>query len=98
MASFKELIGGEIPVLIDFYATWCGPCQAMAPIIEQVKQDYGARIRVLKIDIDKNPQLARNLGIQGVPTLIIYHQGKQAWRGSGLLPAADISRHLQPFL
>tara|TARA_R110002050_G_scaffold128664_2_gene249982 strand:- start:183 stop:482 length:300 start_codon:yes stop_codon:yes gene_type:complete len=97
MASFKELIAADKPVLIDFHATWCQPCKVLSPIVEQVKQRMGDRIQVLKIDIDRNKPLAQKLAIQGVPTLIIYRKGEQKWRQSGVLSAEAIIEQLEYF-
>ncbi len=97
MASFKELIAADKPVLIDFHATWCQPCKVLSPIVEQVKQRMGDRIQVLKIDVDRNQPLAQKLAIQGVPTLIIYRKGEQKWRQSGVLSAEAIIEQLEYF-
>ena len=97
MASFRELINSEKPVLIDFYADWCQPCKVLSPIIKQVKERMGDQVSVLKIDIDRNPQLAQNLSIQGVPTLMIYRLGEQKWRQSGVLSAEAIIQQLEYF-
>jgi thioredoxin 1 len=97
MASFKELILSEKPVLIDFYADWCQPCKTLGPIIKEVKHKMGARISVLKIDVDRNQKLAQNLQIQGVPTLMIYQNGEQKWRQSGVLSVDAIVQQLQYF-
>lgn len=81
--TFKEIIEGEKPVLVDFFAEWCGPCKMMQPVLQQLHQKFGEVVRIIKIDVDKNPALASSLQIQGVPTLILYKKGKQVWRKSG---------------
>lgn len=98
MSSFKEIVSGEIPVLVDFHATWCGPCKALAPILEDFAKAYAGRVRVIKIDVDKNPQLAASLGVQGVPTLILYRQGQMHWRQSGVVPKSELERVVKPIL
>ncbi|QBN17588.1 thioredoxin [Flavobacterium nackdongense] len=87
---FDTIIKAEKPVLIDFFATWCGPCQTLAPILKQVKDNLGERISILKIDVDKNQQLASKYQVRGVPTLILFQNGKQLWRQSGVLSKEDI--------
>mgnify|MGYP001348970337 CR=1 FL=1 len=89
-ASFHELINAETPVLVDFYATWCGPCQMLGPILKQVKDTLGHRISILKIDVDKNQELASQYGVRGVPTMILFSEGKQVWRQSGVLSKEEI--------
>lgn len=95
MANFEDLIRQEKPVLIDFFATWCGPCKTLEPIIKQVAQKMENQIKVYKIDIDKNPQVAAQWQIRGVPTLILFKDGKIAWRQSGVMGEADLIRVLK---
>ena len=85
MSKFVELINGKEPVLVDFYADWCGPCKVQSPILEEVKSDLGGNVRIVKVDIDKNPQAARKFGVQSIPTLILFKEGKQRWRQSGVV-------------
>lgn len=82
--SFKDLIQSETPVLIDFHATWCGPCQAFAPVLDQLKQEVGDAVRIVKIDIDRNQELSSKLGVRGVPTVMIFKGGELQWRASGM--------------
>lgn len=95
MSKFKTLINGKVPVLIDFHATWCGPCKTLAPIIKEVKGNLGERITILKIDVDKNQGIASKLGIKGVPTLVLYQNGKLLWRQSGVIPANQLTVIIQ---
>lgn len=85
MKSFQDLINSEKPVLIDFFATWCGPCQSLAPVLKEVKDELGESISVIKIDVDKNEQLAAQYQVKGVPTMMLFQNGKQLWRQSGAL-------------
>jgi thioredoxin 1 len=82
--SFSEIINSEKPVLVDFYATWCGPCQYMSPILEDLAKEIGDDARIIKIDVDKNPKAAAAYGVRGVPTLIIFREGQVKWKASGV--------------
>lgn len=90
MPTFQELIASPTPTLVDFYAEWCGPCKTLAPILDEVKKEIGEEASIIKVDVDKNPQAAQALQVRGVPTLILYKNGEQVWRQSGVRPAAEI--------
>ena len=97
MEKFEEIINSEKPVLIDFFATWCGPCKMMHPILEELHQLVGDKARIIKIDIDKNQQLAGLYGVRSVPTLMIFQKGQQLWRQSGVHSAADLEAELSKY-
>lgn len=82
--TFKELIDSNTPVLIDFFADWCGPCKMQTPILEELKNDLGDDLTIVKIDVDNNQALAQKLGVQSIPTLMIFQAGELKWRGAGV--------------
>jgi thioredoxin 1 len=93
-SNFYTIINIEKPVLVDFYATWCGPCNRLAPILKQVKEVLGDKIKIIKIDTDKNQDLAAKYQVRDVPTMILFQSGKQLWRQSGLLTKAEILQEI----
>ncbi|RAJ09111.1 thioredoxin [Arenibacter echinorum] len=93
--SFNNIINSETPVLVDFHADWCGPCKMLAPILKQVKDEMGNALKIVKIDVDKNQSLASTYQVRGVPTMLLFKNGKQVWRQSGVLQKNDIVRVVQ---
>lgn len=95
MSEFNDIIAGEKPVLVDFFATWCGPCRMQSPILEQVKTAVGDKASVIKIDIDKNQELAARYHVQSVPTLILFKSGEAVWRAVGVQQADVLTDKLK---
>ncbi|HVY76510.1 MAG TPA: thioredoxin [Puia sp.] len=96
--SFHDLIHGDRPVLVDFSAEWCGPCKMMPPILKELKDNMKDSLRIVKLDIDKNPQVARAYQIQSVPTLVLFQRGEIKWRQSGVIPARQLEQTLKQAL
>ena len=96
--SFGEIIKGSTPVLVDFFAEWCGPCKLMKPILEELHIRMGNKVRILKIDIDKSPAAANTLQIQSVPTLMLFQHGKTVWRKSGVVQATQLEKIIEQFI
>ena len=94
MSKFDTIINSEKPVLIDFFATWCGPCKMLGPILKEVKASLGERISIIKVDVDKNQQIASKYQVRGVPTMILYQRGQQLWRQSGVLTKQEIIKNI----
>jgi len=92
MSTFSEIVNSDRPVLVDFFATWCGPCQMLMPVLKQVKDSLGDRVTIIKIDVDKNQELASQFKVRGVPTLALFQHGKVIWRKSGLLTKEELLR------
>lgn len=97
MSSFSNIINSDKPVLVDFFAEWCGPCKMMKPVLEQLKSRVGDKATIIKVDVDKNPAVAAHFQIQGVPTLMIFRNGKVLWRESGVIQAKQLEQLLMRF-
>lgn len=96
--SFKDLINSSTPVLIDFYADWCGPCRMVAPVIEQLKTEMGDRVRIVKIDVDQNQALSEKLQIMSIPTLMIFQDGELKWRAMGVQTLPVLKKQLEALM
>ncbi len=97
MESFEDIIKSDKPVLVDFFATWCGPCKMMHPILEEVHEKVGDKARIIKIDIDKNEPLAAAYNVRSVPTLMLFKNGKLEWRTAGVQQAATLEQVINQF-
>ena len=98
MNKFQDIIAGDTPVLVDFFAEWCGPCKMMKPVLEELKKKMGNKIIILKIDIDKNISLSSDYRIQSVPTLVLWKQGEIIWRQSGALSLNELEQILSSYI
>lgn len=95
MSKFREIIQSETPTLVDFYATWCGPCQQMHPVLDQLKAKMGSNVRVVKIDVDKNQDVAATFKIRSVPTLLLFKKGEILWRQTGGMDARELEQKIK---
>ena len=95
MSKFREIIQSETPTLVDFYATWCGPCQQMHPLLDKLKDKMGSTVRVVKIDVDKNQEVAAKFKIRSVPTLLLFRKGEIVWRQAGGMDAKALEQKIK---
>jgi len=95
--TFAELTNSEKPVLVDFYADWCGPCRAMKPVLEDLKAELGEQVSIFKIDVDKNPLISEQYGIRSIPTLILFKKGSPVWRKSGVASSIELQGVINQF-
>ena len=97
MEKLSDIIQSSQLTLVDFYATWCGPCRMMHPVLEQLKKELGDSLRIVKVDVDKNEAVAMQMRIQSVPTLMIFKEGEMKWRQSGAMPSSELKRVIAQF-
>jgi len=95
--NFKELTQSHPLVLVDFFALWCGPCKMVPPILEEVKKTLGEQIKIIKIDVDKNPAVSDSFQIRSIPTMILFQNGSPVWRQSGVIPASELISQIKKF-
>lgn len=98
MGKFKDIVQSDVPTLVDFYATWCGPCKMMHPVLEDLKKQMGTNIRILKIDVDKNQDVAAQFKVRGVPTFVLFKNGEVLWRESGAFPLGTLKAKIRAVL
>lgn len=95
MGNFDDIINSDTPTLVDFYAPWCGPCKRMGPILEQLKSELGDQVKIIKVDVDRNPAAAKKFQIRGVPTFLFFKSGNMKWRQSGMMSLTDMKNKIQ---
>lgn len=96
-SNFSHLINSTQPVLVDFFATWCGPCKTMSPILQETKAKLGDAVKIIKIDVDKNPEVAAHYQVRGVPTLILFKNGNTLWRQSGVVSSSQLTSIIKSY-
>lgn len=95
MGKFSDFVKSDTPTLVDFFATWCGPCQAMSPVLDKLKAEMGSQVRVLKIDVDKNQEVAAKFKVRGVPTFVLFKKGEIVWRQSGGMDLSTLKNKIK---
>jgi thioredoxin 1 len=93
--AFSDIINQPVPVLVDFYADWCGPCHMMAPILQEVKGMLGENVKIVKIDVDRNPAVSQQFGIRSIPTMVLFKNGELLWRHSGVVRAPELANMIR---